>query len=176
MDPALAGFLLLSPQKLQAQLEARIHERQALRSSTATPTPAQRLRYQQLGTEIRTLHFAGRFQAQIALMDKDRSPRLERHLLWTLLAQLSRTDVPDRYRDSILAIISLVAPDSQQAVQLTDVRQGKVITLLMNMPLLLRNSSALLEVFGRQFLIFDERGRPIATPEHNRTISAAQSA
>jgi hypothetical protein len=157
MDPTLWNMLMLSPQDLQAAQQAA--------------------RKGQPEEIIRDLHFARRFQKQIALMDKDSSPRLVRGLLTILMGQLSRKDVSDSYVDSILQIISLVDPDNGLAVQMTAVRDGQVKTLFMNLPLILKNSPVHLEMFMRNFpLLYDEKGRPIVAPELNHIYSAEQAA
>jgi hypothetical protein len=180
MDPLLWKFLMLTPQAVQAEREQRNRERLELRT-LANPTAAQAERLKQLTVESRDLLFVKHFQDQLARMDKDNNPRLVKSLIWTLLGQLSRKDIAaqdaDRYTDSILTIISLIDPDNRVAVQMTEVREGEVKTLVFNLPLILKNSPIHLESFMRYFpLLYDEKGRQIMAPERNRIISALQAA
>jgi hypothetical protein len=175
MDAGLWSALMRADDERKKAVQESVAKLQVLRNNP-NRTAQEEKAMERLKVDVRDLKFANRFRDKIALMDKDNSPRLVKSLLTTLIGQLSREDASSSYKDSILQIISLIDPDNQITVQMTEVREGQVRNVFINLPQILRNSPEHLEMFLRHYPLYDDKGHPITAPERNRIVSALQAA
>ncbi len=177
MDETLWNFLMSTPAELVTASKDRAEEVKNL-VQKAQLSESEVARVKVLRMELKHLRFAKRFHEVLNQIDADttQTPRLVKSLISKLVIQLSREDATEKYRDSVLQVLSLIDPDNQITVMMTTVRDGQIKNVYLNIPEILRNSPVYLEMFLRNYPLYDSKGRPIVAPERNRIVSALQAA